>query len=313
MQGHRVESPPEVLLPGAMRDGITALGALEGDEVRNQLVDRGFRQIHVRVAQQRDQIVGVRSQPRILEIDDVELALVEHQVSAVVVAMTQHARLARQFLGQHAPFALECLPVRRRDGSAPVGFDIVFREELEFPQQLVDVKCDAIRRIRRRRQLGAPSLQGFDQAHRVAIEAAVFLRRGRAEVRLQRDVAEVLQQQDAKVAGAIEDRRDRQGHGRQQLRDPGKGLRVGVKWLDVQRQHPRRPGAPQHAEVSPVGGIAGERQHCGGLGAETAAFEIRGHTFWEHWSGHPEAILHAARAGGLNQAPSRRGQAGRRR
>ncbi len=47
---------------------------------------------------------------------------------------------------------------------------------------------------------------------RLAIERGVLGRRRRAEMRLQRDVAEILEAEDAEVSGVIQDARHRQRH-----------------------------------------------------------------------------------------------------
>ena len=49
------------------------------------------------------EIVGVRSEPRVLEVDDVEPAVVQHQVAAVVVAMAEHAWLGGQLAARWPP------------------------------------------------------------------------------------------------------------------------------------------------------------------------------------------------------------------
>ncbi len=57
------------------------------EEVGDEVLDRLVGQIHVRVAQQRHEVVGVRAHAGVLEIDDVQPAVVEHQIAAVIVAM----------------------------------------------------------------------------------------------------------------------------------------------------------------------------------------------------------------------------------
>ena len=48
-------------------------------------------------------------------------------------------------------------------------------------------------------QLGAAALQLLDERHRLAVERRVLGRRRRAEVRLQRDVAEILQRERSRA------------------------------------------------------------------------------------------------------------------
>jgi hypothetical protein len=59
-------------------------------------------QIDVRVAQQRHEVVGVGPHARVLEVDDVELRLVQHQVAAVIVAMAEDGGSAGQLADDDA-------------------------------------------------------------------------------------------------------------------------------------------------------------------------------------------------------------------
>ena len=104
--------------------------------------------VHVRVAQQRREIVGVRPQPRILKVDDVQPAVVQHEVAAVIVAVAQDARLRGQLVRNRRPLLVEA-PLRSRlaQADAPIGLEEVPDEEVELPGQLLDVEGDAIREI----------------------------------------------------------------------------------------------------------------------------------------------------------------------
>ena len=85
-----------------LRRGVA--GASELQKRANQLVDALLRQIDIRVTEQRREIVGVRAHSRVLKIDDVQPAIVQHQIAAVVVAVTKHARLAGQLVGDDQRF-----------------------------------------------------------------------------------------------------------------------------------------------------------------------------------------------------------------
>src|SRR2546423_13469772 len=95
LESHEVEAPPELLR--IARRGEAAVAKRK--EERDQPVDLRLGEINVGVAQQRHEIVRVGSHPRVLEVDDVETSVVEHQVAAVIVAMAQHARVRRELLG----------------------------------------------------------------------------------------------------------------------------------------------------------------------------------------------------------------------
>ena len=84
-------------------------------------------------------------------------------------------------------------------------------------------------------------------------------RRRGAEVRLQRDVAEILQRDDAERVGVPEDGRHRQRHLLQQSRDVGERQRRELDRAGVQRQHDRTAVRRNDAEVAAVGRVARER------------------------------------------------------
>ena len=79
-------------------------------------------------------------------------------------------------------------------------------EELELPRQLLDVERDAVRRIVVRPQRLAALLHAGDERHGLAIERGVLGGGRRAEVRLQRDVAEILEAEHAELVGVMQDR-----------------------------------------------------------------------------------------------------------
>ena len=55
----------------------------------------------------------------------------------------------------------------------------------------------------------AAALQRRDERHGLAVERGVLGRRGGAEMRLQRHVAEILERQHAEIVGVAEQRRER--------------------------------------------------------------------------------------------------------
>ena len=70
-------------------------------------------------------------------------------------------------------------------------------EEVHLPRQLLDVEGDLRGAVGRRQQLLAPRLQHADERHGLAIQRFVLGQRAGAKVRLQRDVAEILEREDA--------------------------------------------------------------------------------------------------------------------
>src|SRR4030095_1556026 len=65
LQRHEIEPPAEF--------GRLARPSRERQEIRDQIVYGGLGQIHVRVAQERDEVVRVRSETRVLKVDDEEI------------------------------------------------------------------------------------------------------------------------------------------------------------------------------------------------------------------------------------------------
>ena len=72
----------------------------------------------------------------------------------------------------------------------------MFQKEVELPGELVGVERDAVRKIAVGIDFGAAALQQLEERDRLAIQRRVFGERGRAQMRLQRDVAEVVLRQN---------------------------------------------------------------------------------------------------------------------
>ena len=134
----------------------------------------------------------------------------QHQVPAVIVAVAQHARLGGKLLGDRLPFLGERAALGLGQHRAPVVLDEMPDEEVELPGQLLDVERDPIRQVPIGLQLGAPPLQQRDERDGFPVQGRVLGRRRRAEMRLQRHVAQVLERHDAVGIRVAENRRDRQ-------------------------------------------------------------------------------------------------------
>ena len=117
-----------------------------------------------------------------------------------------------------------------------------------------------IRRVVIRRQLGAALLQRRDERHGLPVERRVLGGPCRADVRLQGHVAEILQRENAQRIGMPDDRRHRQRHLAEQLRDVDEGQRRELDRTVVKRQDDRRPSAGEitrkyrRVDASPVRG-----------------------------------------------------------
>ena len=95
----------------------------------------------------------------------------------------------------------------------------------------------------------------------------MFGGRRRADVRLQRDVAEILERDDAELGRVAEDPRHRHGHRAEQLRDVHERQRLEINRPRMDGKHLRWAVAKQDAEIAPVRRIAGELHDLGLAGA----------------------------------------------
>ena len=138
LQRHQIETATEF---------VFVMNAVERQEVRDEIVELPLRDVDVRVAQQRHEIVSIRAEPGILEIDDVEVAVVQHQVAAVIIAVAQHSRLRRQLADDRPPFFGQRRLLGCAKGNAAIRHDEVAHEVLQLPRQLLEVERHPVRDI----------------------------------------------------------------------------------------------------------------------------------------------------------------------
>ena len=135
----------------------------------------------------------------------------------------------------------------------------MLHEEIQLPHQLVAIERDAVGDELRRFQLGAFPLHPEDELDRLPVERVVLGGLRHAEMRLQRDVAEILEDQDAEVVRVARNRRNRQRDVREQPADVDERQLVERERRVVHRQHHRRVIGPKNAEVLARRRVAGER------------------------------------------------------
>ena len=102
----------------------------------------------------------------------------------------------------------------------------------------------------------------------------MFSGRRRAEVRLQRDVAEILKAQHAQFVRVVKDRRHRDRNLLQQPRDRHEWHRRELDRALVQGQDDRFVALHQHTEVATIRGIAGEGHHGRDAGRQAVQVEV---------------------------------------
>ena len=157
--------------------------------------------------------------PRVLEVDDVQAAVVQHQIAAVIVAMAEHARLRGELLGDRLPFVGERRAFGRRQRRRRGSPRRSACEEVELPGQLLDVEGHPVRQVRVRRQLALRAAAAARSARppRGRAPRARAVRRG-AEMRLQRHIARDPASATMPICVRVpENRRHRQRHLLQQL------------------------------------------------------------------------------------------------
>ena len=108
-------------------------------------------------------------------------------------------------------------------------------------------------------QLRAFPLHPEHELNRLPVQRVVFGGLRHAQVRLQGDVAEILEDEDAEVVRMARDRGNRQRDVRKQPADVDERQRVECERRIVDRQHDRRVVGPQDAEILARRRVAGQR------------------------------------------------------
>ena len=188
--------------------------------------------------------------------------------------MTEDARLGRELSGNGGPLLRERLPFGRRNRGAPVRLKKVPDEKFELPGELLDVEGHAVGDVTIGGQLAPAALEDVDERDGLAVQRRVLGRARGAEMRLQGDVPQILKRHDALRVRVPENGRHRQRHQLQQLRHVGEGQRAEIDRTGVQREHDGLAVADQHAEVPPVGCVAGQLHDPGDTRREPALAKV---------------------------------------
>ncbi len=173
--------------------------------------------------------------------------------------MTQHARLASELVDDQQTFLVERFARRGREGNAAIGFEEVLDEEVHLPHQLVAIERDSVGDELVRLQLGASALHPEHELDCLRVERVVF--GGLREMRLERHIAEVFQNEDAEVVGMAGDRRNRQRDAREQPAHVDKRELVEDEGCVIDGEHDRRVVGAQKAKVLTRRRVAGERNN----------------------------------------------------
>ena len=116
--------------------GLDALAGLlpEGGDVHvEHRVDEVAGQLDVAVAQQRHQVVLARALERVLEVDHHQLAVLHHEVAALVVAVGEAARGGGQLLGDAAERGVELGALGAGGHLAAPGLQAPLAEVVQLP------------------------------------------------------------------------------------------------------------------------------------------------------------------------------------
>ena len=130
----------------------------------------------------------------------------------MIVAVAEHARLGRQLGDDRRQLLAQRRAASVGEPGAAVGLEEVLHEEVHLPGQLLHVERDAVRDERGAREFLAAPLHRVDEADGLPVERRVRRGRAGAHVRLQRDVAQILEREDAEIVGVAEDARHRHRH-----------------------------------------------------------------------------------------------------
>ena len=114
----------------------------------------------------------------------------------------------------------------------------MLHEEVQLPRELVAIERDLVGNEFVGRELRALALHSEHELDRLLVEAVVFDWLRDAEVRLQRHVAEIFQNEDAEIVGMAGDRRYRQRKTGEQPPD------VDERQLVERERRRRTPRAP---------------------------------------------------------------------
>src|SRR5207237_10500631 len=133
-----------------------------------------------------------------------------------------------------------CASSGGRNLEPAIRLEEMLDEEVELPGELVAVERNAERQELARLHLFAALLQPIDQFDGLFIERIVFDRLRAAEMRLQRHVAEVFENQNAEIVGVAGNRGDGQRDVRQQTADVHKRQLIELERLVVDGKHHRR-------------------------------------------------------------------------
>ena len=135
----------------------------------------------------------------------------------------------------------------------------MLHEEIQLPHQLVAIERDSVGDVFGRSQLRAFPLHAENELDRLPVQRIVFGRLSHAEVRLQGDVAEILQDEDAKVVGMARDSGNRQRNVREEPAHVDERQLVECERRVRYRQHDRRIVRPQDTEILARRGVACQR------------------------------------------------------
>src|SRR5690606_4935783 len=189
-----------------------------GLPVAHHPVDLAFLgPVDIRVAEQRNRVVGDRALDRILEVDDARPALLEdHQVAAVVVAMHMDDRLREDIVEQLVERRAQAvlLVVAERDATMAGDVPLGIKRELAREQRAV-VGREAARPARR--------LDLHERRARLPVEPVRFATGVDTQALQIGGVAEILEQHEAPFEIGGEDARHAHAGGREHFRGVDEG------------------------------------------------------------------------------------------
>ena len=149
-------------------------------------------------------------------------------------------------------------------------------------------------------ELLAAPLDRVDEADGLAVERRVRRGRAGAQMRLQRDVSEILEREHPEVVGMAEDLRHRHRHRRKQVVHVDERERRVLERRRVHREHERLALPRQDPEVPPIGRIAGQGDNTWVGHAVTRQVARHGAGTWR---GHRGSVIQVRQVRLVRQVP----------
>src|SRR6266850_353693 len=236
----------------------------------------------VRVAQERDQIVGDRTVHRVLKIENSGAGLAHHEVAGMVVAVHEHLRLPEVAPEDRRKHVLQGLELCRIQLALQLARDVPVREKAQFPLEQFPVVVGQQPRTARALNLEQRVERVFVELCGVALVERIQVGR----------VAQIRKQKKTLFKILRVDRRHVHARGGEQARNMNERSAVLLVGRRVHRDERRLCLAAANPVIAPEARVVG-----GGRDAEIAASE-------GHRQPSPQLLCAVQKSSGNKELPS---------